>query len=47
MDQWLQDLGAHRLLPLALGDEDTLEDDFQAWAESLSEIMASNNLVSN
>lgn len=33
MDQWLEDLGAHRVLPLALGDEDSLDEDFNNWAE--------------
>ncbi|KAG8263466.1 S-adenosyl-L-methionine-dependent tRNA 4-demethylwyosine synthase [Homalodisca vitripennis] len=38
VDQWLQDLGAQRVLPLALGDEDSLDEDFNKWAKLVAEL---------
>ncbi|KAG8263470.1 S-adenosyl-L-methionine-dependent tRNA 4-demethylwyosine synthase [Homalodisca vitripennis] len=38
VDQWLQDLGAQRVLPLALGDEDSLDEDFNKWAKLVVEL---------
>ncbi|XP_054269058.1 S-adenosyl-L-methionine-dependent tRNA 4-demethylwyosine synthase TYW1-like isoform X2 [Macrosteles quadrilineatus] len=35
VDEVLSKLGADRVIPLTLGDEDSLQDDFKAWTESV------------
>lgn len=42
----MQELGAHRVLPLALGDEDSLDEDFIKWSDLVHKLLTTNSSFS-